>query len=122
MDISFPNSHKSTPKRIHSILNRIDPSKLICAHMGGYNYLDDVEKYLMESGVLIDTSFCIGKFDTNQIKRIINNFNPDNILFGTDSPWDSQKNALNNFLSLNINNNTAEKILYKNAQRILHSD
>lgn len=54
--------------------------------MGGYNYLDDVEKYLMESGVLIDTSFCIGKFDTNKIKRIINNFNPDNILFGTDSP------------------------------------
>ena len=120
MDISFPDLHRSTPKRLYSVLNQLEVAKIICAHMGGYMYLDDVEKYLMNSNsVYIDTSFSIGKMDTEQIKRILNTFDSERILFGTDSPWDSQKKALNDIKSLNISHELEDKILYKNACRLL---
>lgn len=120
MDPSFPDVHRSTPKRLANILPKLKGAKIISAHMGGYDYMDDVEKYLVGKDVYIDTSFTIGKFDEDQIIRILQSHNPDKILFGTDSPWDDQKNALNQFHRLNLSDDLKDKILQKNAKSLLN--
>jgi hypothetical protein len=43
----------------------------------------------------------------------------DYILFGTDSPWRSQKETLNLLANLNLDTEKLNKILYKNAQKLL---
>lgn len=119
MDPSFPDIHRSTPKRLAGILPRLSGAKIIAAHMGGYGYMDDVEDCLVGKNVYIDTSFTIGKFDEKQILRILQNHNPDKILFGTDSPWDDQKNALKLFKELPLSDELKEKILWKNSKNLL---
>lgn len=119
MDPSFPDVHRSTPKRLANILPRLKGAKIIAAHMGGYDYMDDVEKYLVGKDVYIDTSFTIGKFDEKQILRILQSHDPQKILFGTDSPWDDQKNALKLFKGLPISGELKEKILWQNSKNLL---
>lgn len=119
MDPSFPNLHRSTPKRLANILPQLPKAKIIAAHMGGYDYLDEVEEYLTGRDVYIDTSFSIGKFDSNQILRILKNHRPDRILFGTDSPWDDQKTALRLFDELELSPELKENILWKNSASLL---
>lgn len=120
MDPSFPNIHRSTPKRLANVLTRLKGAKIIAAHMGGYEYMDDVEDYLVGKDVYIDTSFTIGKFEKKQILRILQNHNPDRILFGTDSPWDDQKTALKLFKELPLSQELKEKILWKNGKKLLN--
>lgn len=120
MDVSYPHLHRSTPKRLLNILPRIKGGKIICAHSGGFRYLDDVEKYLLDKDeVYIDTSYSIGLMDNRQLKRIYMNINPTHVLFGTDSPWSDQKKSVEDLKSLNLPKKLEEKILYENALNLL---
>ena len=47
MDVSFPELHRSTPKRLASVLPQLKGAKIICAHSGGYRYNDDVLELLV---------------------------------------------------------------------------
>ena len=84
--------------------------------------------------LFIDTSFSIGKMtqdtpyyndeelkllDFIEASTIIDAFGENNVLFGTDSPWSDQKTAICDILSLPVSDEAKEKILYKNAKRIL---
>lgn len=119
MDVSFPDLHRCTPERVFRILPQIGSVTLIVAHLGGYCYLDDVEKYLMDTEIYIDTSFTVGRFDEKQIDRILRSFSPEHILFGTDSPWEGQKEALSRLRALNLPEELEKKILGENAARLL---
>lgn len=119
MDVSFPNLHRSTPERLSRILPKLEGATIVAAHLGGFRYLDDVEKYLVGKDLYIDTSYTIGKFDESQVRRIIDHHRPDRILFGTDSPWEDQGEALTNFRGLHLPPELEEAILYGNAARLL---
>lgn len=120
LDVSYPDVHKSTPERLYNILPGLKGAKIVCAHSGGFKYLDDFEKYLLgREEIYIDTSYSIGKMDTKQLERIYKEIDPGHILFGTDSPWDDQKKAIEEFLSLNISDEIKNKALYENAESLL---
>ena len=57
--------------------------------------------------------------DKKSAKRLIKSHPSDYLMFGTDSPWTDQKNAVKLFKSLNLNKELCDKILFKNALRIL---
>ena len=78
-----------------------------------------VEKYLVGQNVYFDLAFCLDKIDFGQLARIIKNHGSDKILFGSDSPWASQKeyNVLLN--ALPISDADKENIAFKNAFEIL---
>lgn len=122
MDVSFPDVHKSTPQRLHRILPQLEGATIVAAHMGGYRYLDDVERYLVGKDVYIDTSYTIGKFDEGQIRRILTRHRPDRILFGTDSPWEDQGEALGRLRALQLPQELEQAIEYGNAARLLGLD
>lgn len=123
-DISFPEVRRSTPKKMYDVLPELRGGHIICAHSGGFGYLDDVERYLVgHEEIYIDTSFSIGieGMDSQQLKRIYNAFDPTHIFFGTDTPWYSQKKALDDFMRFDISDDLKEKILYKNALMVLNA-
>ena len=119
MDVSFPDCHHCTPKRVAKILPRLQGLTLVLAHLGGYRYLDDVEALLVGKDIYLDTSFTLGQADENQVIRILESHPSDRLLFGTDSPWDGQKEAVQAVRNLPISQELKEKILWKNAARLL---
>lgn len=119
MDVSFLELHRSTPERLHRILPQLQGATIVAAHMGGYSYLDDVERYLVGQDVYIDTSYTIGKFDEAQIRRILLGHRADRILFGTDSPWEGQGESLKKLRALGLPAELEERIEFANAAQLL---
>lgn len=134
-DIGFPGVYRCSPKMLYNALKQLKGIKLVAAHMGGWRRWDEVKEILSETDVYIDTAFSLGeitpiddgyyspeelKMLTNsQFTEIVKIFGEDRILFGTDSPWDSQKKAIEEISSLSINQDEKDKIFYKNALRLL---
>ena len=134
LDVGFPGVERCTPKMIKNAALSVQPKRLVLAHMGGWKMWQEAADMLSGKGLFIDTSFSIGKMvedtpyyseeelkllDFTEASKIIDAFGEDNVLFGTDSPWSDQKTEIDNIMNLPINTNAKEKILYKNAMRIL---
>lgn len=110
----------STPKMAANMLTLLnDCSRLIFAHLGGYNYPMDAYEYVAGSGCYLDTSMCTEAMGKDTMYRIIKKHGSDRVLFGSDSPWYSQGQAIEDIKSLNLSKEELDKILYKNASQIL---
>lgn len=122
MDVSYPNLHRSTPKRLARVMPELKGARIICAHSGGYRYSDDFIEYLLGlDEIYIDTSYSVGQpgMDTQKLIKIYKEINPEHILFGTDSPWEDQKTAAENIMSLPLGDDLKEKIMHENAEKLL---
>lgn len=110
----------ATPKMAFDLINRLpSTSNLILAHLGGYNYPEDAFNYIAGSDVYLDTSMCTETMGLEMMENIIKKHGSNKILFGTDSPWYSQKNAINDIRRLNLTDEELDEIFYKNAAYIL---
>lgn len=118
-DVYSPNLVHCTADMILEVLKDVQPSKLILAHMGNNQYLDEAEEKLIGKDVYLDTAFTITNSDPVQLTRMIQNHGADKILFGTDAPWTSQKEAVKRLSSLPLTEEEKEKIFWKNAASLL---
>ena len=137
LDVGFPGVEHCTPKMIKNAVDKIQPKRLVLAHMGGWKMWEEAAEMLAGMGLFIDTAFSIGKmvqdtpyYSEDELKllsfeetaKIIDAFGEDNVIFGTDSPWSSQKESVLDILHLPVSNETKEKILYKNAIKLLSQE
>lgn len=121
-DKSFPELPRCTPDRVYKLLRKINPAKLILAHVGGYLCYNEFKKWLLDEDIYIDTSVGIGwgyKGFENEINDIIRTFPSERILFGTDSPWDNPSDCLKILKSIGISDDAFENITHKNAEKLL---
>lgn len=118
-DIGIYPPFKSDFARIRRMLDKVDDSFVILAHMGGFNQWDDVEKYIINSKAYFDLSVVSRFIDINQYRRIIENHGTDRILFGSDMPWESPVDTLRFLKESGVSGNDLELITHKNAERIL---
>lgn len=133
-DVGFPGVVHCSPAMALSAVRQVGPVKLVFAHMGGWHCWDEAADLLSETSVYIDTSFSFGKIalrpenaDTDlglltrdEMKKHIADFGKERILFGTDSPWAGQKEALDELRSLALPQETLDAILWKNAEVLLN--
>ena len=136
-DIGFPGNDYAMPEKIKKVLEKINGAeKIILAHMGGWRAWDEAKKIFADhDGVFIDTAFALGEFTPNgdnfyktredckmleedKFTEIIKTFGAERVVFGSDSPWASQKDSVEKINSLKFLD-TREKnlILSKNAER-----
>ena len=118
-DIGIVPPFKGDLCRMRTLLDKVDDSFVILAHMGAFNQWDDVEKYIINSKAYFDLSVISRFIDINQYRRIIENHSPDRILFGSDMPWESPKDTLALLKKSGISGEAFELITHKNAERIL---
>jgi len=119
LDIGLPDPIHCTPDSVLEVIKDVSPENFILAHMGGFDLWDEVEEKLVDTGVLIDTAYCLDKMDKAQIIRMIESFGRERVLFATDTPWAGQKEYVNIFEGLGLSEDVKEYICHKNAQRIL---
>ena len=136
LDVGLPEAVRATPKMILRACREVGPMRLILAHMGGWRCWDEVEDLLPPTGVYLDTSFTLGRMTPNgdgyyqrdeelqlmtgeRFTRLIRAFGPERVLFGTDSPWADQRQALEEFRKLPLAPDEQRMILSGNAQKML---
>lgn len=119
-DPAFPDKTHGNPQNILNMFEDVRPEKMVLAHMGGYQRWDDVEKYLVGLPVWFDTGVVFqGQMSDEQFVRIAKKHGTDRILFGTDSPWASQKGYIKHIRSLPFTEEEKENIFHNNAEKLL---
>ena len=136
LDIGFPGVVKCSPQMIKRVVETVGDFKFVAAHMGSWKNWDDVLTILSGTKIFIDTAFSTDKIiprndfvwqadelkllDAAQFMTFVEVFGAERILFGTDSPWTSQKSSLDFINALPLAAVDKEKILGANAQRLLN--
>lgn len=132
-DIGFPGVIKCSPAMARHALCEVGPVKLVLAHMGGWHCWEEAAQQLADTSAMLDTSFSAGTvrlrngadtavpglMDASQMRDMIRLFGADRILFGTDSPWTDQREAVEYLNALGLTGEENENILWKNAARLL---
>ena len=131
---AYPDRHLSDPEMIRNALRQVEGLTLIAAHMGGVQCWDRVTENLLDAGVYLDASCVLGRLKSASHRMIhkrirlmrqekflalVHTFGADRILFGSDSPWTSQKESVKTFMKLPLSEEEKDRILYKNASQLL---
>ena len=123
LDVGFPGVVHVTPRMVRSALDQVGPMTLILAHMGGWRNWDQVEELLPDTSVYLDTSYSLGDLapldDGFYLPEDLPMM-PHRILFGTDSPWQSQTDAVAAIRALPLSQEEQDGILGGNAQKLLN--
>lgn len=134
-DIGFPGQVNCSPRMVLRAVKQVGPVKLVLAHMGGWRCWDEVEELLWDTGVCLDTAFSLGSItplndgyytpedlpllDEGGFMALVRKFGPHRVLFGTDSPWDDQAQAIARIRALPLTPEEREAILGGNAVKLL---
>lgn len=114
-----PQTHRCTPKMLRDAMPLLTQGVFIAAHLGGHMMLDEAMKYVIGSDIYVDVSMASTYNSPEACRRAILDHDPDKILFGTDSPWDGQGEAVAGIRSMNLGQTLENKIFSENAKRIL---
>lgn len=131
-DIGLPDVVHCTPAMAEEVLDEVAPDKLVLAHMGGWQMWGDVLDRLCGRQVYFDTAFSYGQIQyrdgvphrwnlmsSDMFRTIVEKHGADHILFGTDSPWADQAQAVLDIKKLNLPENDEDKIMSENASSLL---
>lgn len=125
-DIGMPEPVHCRPEHVLSVLEETKSDKLILAHMGGWRLWDKVEELLAGQQVYFDTAFSIdcmpgveGMLTEEQFLGLVRRHGADKILFGTDSPWSSQKDYVDWMNRIGLTEEERRMILGENAKKIV---
>ncbi len=118
-DLAFERVRKADPQKIIRVLDRFPGLKLVTTHLGSWEDWDEVEKHIMGKKIYMEVSFALDCMDREIARRIILNHPKDHVLFGSDSPWADQGQAITLFKSLALGEERETLVLRENALKLL---
>lgn len=133
-DIGFPGVVRCSPEMVRRAVAQVGEVTLVLAHMGGWKNWDRVADILADTKVYLDTSFSLGSItpidghyapeqlpllDAEGFCALVRSFGAERILFGTDSPWSSQRSSLDAIRALPLSDGEKAAILGGSAQKLL---
>lgn len=125
-DIGLPEPIHCRPEHVREVLADTQSDRLILAHMGGWRLWDEVEEQLAGEDVYFDTAFSTGHIegvtgllDEEAFVRLVRAHGAERIVFGTDSPWSSQRESVEWIRHTALTEDEKEKIFSGNMRKIL---
>lgn len=134
-DIGYPGVVRCSPEMAKRTMDTLGDAPVVLAHMGGWKNWERVADCIGPTAAYIDTSFSLGAITpltpdayTQEECRLlsqeafcglVNAIGAHRVLFGTDSPWDDQAQALRRIRALPLRDTQKTQILASNAQRLL---
>lgn len=107
------------PNRAKKVIDKVGHTKFVLAHMGGSEMVNEFLSEVAGSNVYIDTAYVLKYLTKEQFYKILEKHGEDKILFATDAPWSNIKSDLEILTSYGLEKTTLDKILYKNAEKLL---
>lgn len=111
---------KCPPILAKELIKKVPHSKLVLAHLGGNEMIDEALSHLCGENIYFDTAFVLRATNEKAFKEIMKRHGEDKILFASDSPWSGIKNDVEILKSYGLEKEAEEKILYKNAKKLLN--
>ncbi len=121
-NINLPDPARGTPERLAGVIKRFPDLKIIVAHLGGWRHWDEVECHLVGLPLWLDLSFVFGHCPMEQVMRIIRRHGTEKILFGTDSPWVDQAQAVAAWKQTPLSPHEKQAFFRDNASNLLKLD
>jgi hypothetical protein len=118
-DIAFPRIRRVDPARIARVKELVPDLKFVATHMGAWEQWDEVAAILVGRPIHMEISFSLELLPPAKARQMLMDHPEDYILFGTDSPWTDQANALRLLRELGLPASRMEKLLCGNAARLL---
>lgn len=119
-DIAYPaEDDRAAPLRLRRVADRHPGIKLVCTHLGGWNDWDEVERHLVGTGVLLETSFSVKMLGAQRATEIIRKHGVEKVLFGSDWPWNRQDDEAQLLKGLGLEARELSAILSSNAAKLL---
>lgn len=119
LDFAFPDDDRASPERLRRVLDRHGRLRMLGTHLGGWRVWDDVERHLVGTGALLETSFSVQLLGARRMADIIRRHGPEKVLFGTDWPWQMQDEQVSRIRKLALGEAELRGILGGNAAREL---
>ena len=136
IDVGYPGVVHCSPKMCKNVVKEIGSFPFVLAHMGGWKNWEEVPSLLSGTGVYLDTAFSTermeplpdGYWKESELQMLsedgfiefVKAFGADHILFGTDSPWTSQKRSRAFIEALPLSDPEKQLILGQNAEALLN--
>ncbi len=118
-DIAFPRIRRADPAQILTVRKRFPNLRLITTHFGGWDIWEEVEGMLLGQEIFMEISFALSYLTPEQAVRMLNKHPADYLLFGSDSPWDNQAEAIHRLRQLSLPEALLSRILGGNGERLL---
>jgi predicted TIM-barrel fold metal-dependent hydrolase len=77
-----------------------------------------MRKTLLGKPLLMETSLALESLPATEARALLTSHSPDHLMFGTDSPWGDQAEALARLRALDLPPELLRKILGGNAVRV----
>ena len=106
------------PEHLLRALNWLD-GPVVAAHWGGLDCGAQVLEKLCGRDIYFDLSYGYGCIPKPLAQQILDKHRPDRLLFGSDMPWHRPEWELRLIRSLDISDADREKILWRNAGKLL---
>lgn len=119
LDPKSPLDIHCTPQMAAEMIDEVQPTKLVLAHLGGNEQWDEVERRLVGRDVYFDTGVIFDSIKEEQFIRIMRNHGAHKILFASDSPWGEQGKFVDVVRKMPITEEERERVLWKNAAGLL---
>ena len=111
---------KCPPELVKKVIKKVNHDKFVLGHYGAYKQWEQVLEVLAGENVYFDTAFTFPFIQEDLFAKILIKHGDDKVVFATDSPWDNVKTDLDIFSKFNLSSESKDKILYKNAQKLLN--
>lgn len=118
-DIAFPHDRIADPEKVLRLLDQFPDLLLISSHLGAWKDWDEAERLLLGKPVYMDTSACFDFMDEHRFRHFLTSHPKEYLLFGTDSPWVDQKDALDRIRRQGLSRERMDAVLGGNAARLL---
>lgn len=132
-DISYLGENYASVKQIENVMEQVKPTRLVLAHMGGWQDWKLVSERLAGMPLWLDTAFSLGRLhvrearsllyenhmDITEFVTLVRKHGVDKVLFGTDSPWEKQGDYIEMIRNSGLNSDEITRILGDNALKLL---
>lgn len=118
-DFQYSPPYHGLPEHLLDALKWFD-SPVIAAHWGAGEYHQDVLKLLCGRDLYFDLSFGYGLVSKDVGQAILDRHGPDRLLFASDMPWHRPSWELTLVNQLDMSQADRDKILYRNAAKLLN--
>ena len=118
-DIAFARRRIANPARVAAVAARFPRLKLVAAHLGGWEDWGEAERLLLGRPICLDVSYSLGQMPADQARRFLERHPAECLLFGSDSPWADQAEAVREARQAGLGTARLDALLHGNAARLL---
>lgn len=109
----------SNPNRLLPILDIYTELVVVGAHLGGWSIWEEAgEVYPSHKNFYVDTSSTLPFCGIEVMKKTIEKYGADKVMFATDYPMGEQKREIEALLSMNFSEEDYKKIFSENAKKV----